>query len=80
MKLFLYFDGVEIPKTFSGKFPKNHVVIHFGGELRGLPKCITLYSTWFPGNARARFDIRETNKRFQKRMKHQKEFYDWIGF
>lgn len=78
--MFLYFDGVEIPKTFSGKFPKNHVVVYFNVNRVAHPRCPILYSTWFPGNARARFDIRETNKRFQKRMKHQKEFYDWIGF
>lgn len=54
-------------------------MIHFGGVPHPVPSCPTLYSTWFPGNARARFDIRETNKRFQERMKTEKEFYDWIG-
>lgn len=79
MKLFLYFDGVKAPRNFDGKFPKNHISIYFGGVPHPVPSCPTLYSTWFPGNARARFDIRETNKRFQERMKTEKEFYDWIG-
>lgn len=79
MKLFLYFIGTKTPRSFEGKFPKNHIVIHFGGELRGLPKCTTLYSTWFPNNSRSHFNIKETNKRFQERMKTEKDFHDWIG-